>query len=105
MKASEFVQTDLSDGDTIILDAEIENVINRCCGCGMLHHIKIDRSNPDAIRMTWNRIDGDPDIEDPREVVIEPASQQPDEPDRAKYRTDPTDCYSGEGDDGGGNYG
>jgi len=71
MKASEFVQKDLNDGDTIVLESDIENVINRCCGCGMLHHIKIERSEGGISRMTWRRIEGDPVIESPRKVVIE----------------------------------
>ena len=76
MKASELVQRDLNDGDTIVLETDIENVINRCCGCGMFHHIKISRSDDGIIRMTWTRIDGDPEIEEPRRlVVIEEANQ------------------------------
>ena len=71
MKASELVQKDLNTGDTIVLESDIENVINRCCGCGMLHHIKIVRSQNGVIRMTWNRINGDPKIESPRQVKIE----------------------------------
>jgi len=75
MKASELEKKDLSDGDTIVLESDIENVINRCCGCGMLHHIKIKRSENGVIRMTWKRIEGDPEIESPREVIIEEATQ------------------------------
>jgi len=71
MKASEFVQKDLNDGDTLVLESDIENVINRCCGCGMLHLIEIKRSADGIIRMTWNRIEGDPEIESPREAKIE----------------------------------
>jgi hypothetical protein len=74
MKASELVQKDLNDGDTIVLELDVENVINRCCECGMLHHIRITRSKEGIIRMTWNRIDGDPEIESPRKVIIEEAN-------------------------------
>jgi len=41
----------------------------------MLHHIKIKRSENGVIRMTWKRIEGDPEIESPREVIIEEATQ------------------------------
>ena len=71
MKASELVQKELNDGDTIVLESDIENVINRCCGCGLLHHIKIQRSGEGIIRMTWEKIEGDPEIKSPREVSIE----------------------------------
>lgn len=45
----------LSDGDVILLDSKVKNIINRCCNCGALHHIRIDRSK-NIIRMSWNRI-------------------------------------------------
>ena len=67
-KASEIIK-DLSDGDTIYVDEEIENVINRCCVCGTYHHIKIRRTGG-ILKMTWTKLDCDPDIEDPRELII-----------------------------------
>ena len=77
MKLSDFVQEklkDLNDGDTLVLESDIEFIINRCCDCGALHIIEIVRSQEEGtIRMTWNRLHGEPDIELPREAIIEAA--------------------------------
>lgn len=68
--ASDIIK-DLSDGDTLVVASDVEHVINRCCECGTYHHIKIMRGSDGTLRLRWTRLDGDPEIIDPRETIIE----------------------------------
>lgn len=69
MKKASRHKVTLNDGDTLVLDSDQSDVLQKCCGCGLWHHIKITRCVDGRIAMTFSQLDQEPEVENPKTQI------------------------------------